>query len=82
MELIDKVIGALSDGSLHDFSELSTGLRNLSMTKLMLILNFLAEYNFIELSQVGEGEPLKVKLRPNVQEFLREMKEVERLGGK
>jgi len=85
MEIIDKVIEALSDGSWHDLNELSTrkGLINLSMTKLICILEFLAECDFIELSETGKGEPLRlameVKLQPDIQEFW--TKDVEK-GGK
>jgi len=90
MELIEKVFAALNDGAWHDINELSTikGLRDLSMGKLMTMLDFLAEYDFIELSEAWKGEPLRTvveaKLQPIVQEFLREIRRVERLekGGK
>jgi len=90
MELIDQLLEILSDNAWHDINELSTikGLRNLSMTKLMFLLNFLAEYDFIELSDAWKGAPLRTvveaKLQPIVQEFLREIRRVERLekGGK
>lgn len=84
MEPIDEVIEALSDGLGHDLNELSTlkGLRHLSMTKLMGVLDFLAEYHFIELSQAWRGEPprtvVEAKLQPRFQKFLREIKFVER----
>jgi len=88
MQVIDKVLGALNDGVWHDINELSTRLKNLSMTKLMRILNFLAEYDFIELSEAWKGEPLRpvveVKLQPSFQEFRRSIILVEKneKGGK
>jgi len=90
MELIDKVFRALSDGSWHDLNELSTseGLRNVSVTKLTRVLNFLAEYDFIELNEAWKGEPLRpiveAKLQPSFQEFYRKIQQVERTekGGK
>jgi len=83
MELIDKIFDALGDGAWHDLNELSTrkGLRNLSMTKLRLILDFLAEYDFIELSEEWKGDPLRTvveaKLQPKVQEFWTEISLIE-----
>ena len=84
MELIEKVLEALSDGARHDLNELSTrkALGNLSMTKLMPILRFLAEYDFVELSEAWKGEPprtvVEAKLQPSVQEFWRKIRWVER----
>jgi len=82
MELIDKVIGALSDGSWHTLNELTTReeLRDVSMTKLRLILDFLAEYDFIELNH--ERPVVEAKLKPKVYAFIEEIKKVERFGGK
>jgi len=90
MELIIKVISALSDGEWHDLNELSTreGLRNMSMTKLRLILDFLAKYDFIELNAAWKGDPLRTvmeaKLQPIVQKFWKEIGWIERSekGGK
>jgi len=87
---MEKVFDVLNDGTWHDVNEVSTakGLRKLSMTKLMALLDFLAEYDFIELNEVWKGEPLRsvveVKLQPSTQKFLREIKLVERTekGGK
>lgn len=74
MELIDNVIRMLSDGLWHNRDELRKEL-NLSMIKLMHILNFLAEYDFIELRGVGKvDEPLKAKLQPIVLTFCREIR--------
>jgi len=86
MELSEKVIGALSDGAWHDINELSTikELRNLSMIKLKLILDFLAECGFIELGEAWKGEPLRTvleaKLQPSFQKFWKEIIAVERAG--
>lgn len=84
MELIiEELLGALSDGAWHNINELSTikGLRKLSITKLMVLLDFLAEYDFIELSQEWKGDPLRsvveAKLQPSVQQFLTEIIRVE-----
>jgi len=84
MELIGKVIGALGDGEWHDLNELSAkkGLTNVSMTKLTLVLEFLAEYDFIELSEAWKGEPLRTvveaKLQPSAHEFWVKTRWIER----
>jgi len=84
MEVIDKIMEALSDGSWHDLNELSAkkGLTNVSITKLTLVLEFLAEYDFIELSETWKGEPLRTvveaKLQTSAQEFERKIRLVEK----
>jgi len=90
MGSIDAVIEALSDGKWHDLNEISTkkGVRNVSITNLMLALEFLAKYDFIQLSQAWKGEPprtvTEAKIKPRFQEFRREIRELERAeqGGK
>jgi len=90
MELIGRVIGALGDGEWHDLNELSAkkGLTNVSMTKLTFILEFLAKYDFIKLSEAWKGEPLRTvveaKLQPSLQKFWKEIRWIERAekGGK
>jgi len=90
MEVIDRIMEALSDGSWHDLNELSAkkGLANVSITNLMLTLDFLAEYDFVELRETWKGEPLRsvteAKLQPSVQRFWEKIIAVERTekGGK
>jgi len=82
--MIDSILEALSDGQWLDFNELSTkeGLRKASMAQLLTTLNFLAEYDFVELSEVWKGDPkrpvVEVKLTPNAQAFVRKIKWMER----
>jgi len=83
--MIDSILEVLSDGQWLDFNELSTkeGLRKGSMTQLLMTLNFLAEYGFIELSEVWKGDPkrpvLAARISSNVQTFVRKVKWMERV---
>jgi len=90
MGSIDAVIEALSDGKWHDLNEISTkkGVRNVSITNLILALEFLVKYDFIQLNEAWKGEPprsvVEAKLQPNVQKFLKEIELIETIekGGK
>ena len=84
MGLVDSVIHCLSDGQWHDINELSTHqpLRKTPIYALLINLDFLAEYDFIELSEDLKGDPprrvVKARLTTTVQEFLRKIRWVER----
>lgn len=85
MGLVDAVLDCLRDGQRHDLNELSTKeqLRKKSITTLMITLEFLADYDFIELSQgLKKGDPpipiMDAKLHPAMHDFLRKIRWIER----
>lgn len=84
MEIPDSLIESMADGEWHDLNELSTteGLRKVSMTKLVMTLDVLAEYDFIELSEVWKGNSLipikEARLTSDVHAFVRKIKWIER----
>lgn len=81
--MIDELLMALSDGKWHTVNELSTyePLRTTSITTLIISLNFLAEYDFVDLM----GSPstiLEAKLNSEVQRYLRRIRWTERSNNK
>jgi len=81
---IDQILETLIDGENHTLNELSAhpSLRKLSITNLTMILNFLAEYKFLELDEVVRGDPptpIKlIKLPESVLNFLQNIQAVEK----
>jgi len=84
MEILNTILESLADGEWHNLNELSTkeGLRTVSITRLVLNLNFLAEYGIVERGEAWRGDPprpvMEVKLAPSVQTFVRRLKWIER----
>lgn len=79
MAVVDKLFESLTDGNWHDINEISAKkpFLNLSTSKLLKALEFLAEYGFIELSEAWKGDPLRsvtqARLPPLVQEFIQKI---------
>jgi len=84
MEILDSVLESIDDGEWHDINELSTTerLRKVSMGKLLMSLEFLREYEFVELGEVWKGDPkiviMTVRLADDVHVFIRRVKWIER----
>jgi len=84
MEILDSVLESIDDGEWHDINELSTTerLRKVSMGKLVMSLEFLREYEFVELGEVWKGDPkvliMTVRLVGDVQAFISRIKKIER----
>jgi len=84
MEILDSLLESMDDGEWHDINELSTAerLRKVSITRLMLTLHFLGDYDLAELGEVWKGDPkrpvVEAKLSPYVQIFIRRIKWIER----
>jgi len=79
---LDSIIDELDDGKWRSVNELSTreGLRKLTITKLEMALELLAEYGFAELGQRMESGTFitEVRITPELQRFLRTIKWIER----
>lgn len=83
---VDHVIEALNDGNWHTLNELTTHptLRDLTITKLLQIVNFLAEYDFVLIEQQVEDDVqvTEVKLSPPLGAFFYEIGQLEKLEKK
>jgi predicted transcriptional regulator len=72
MSAINDILWLLKDGKWHTLEEITTNLE-LPQTKTDLAVNFLAEYNFIQLNKTNE----KAKLHPSTLEFVTEIQQLE-----
>jgi len=93
MEILDAILELLADGQWHPINELTTPkqLSALSITKLIMTLNTLEEYNILELSEEWNNDTSDFELSPTVstciqkvrlthpmQKFMRRIKWIER----
>jgi DNA-binding IclR family transcriptional regulator len=67
---VEEIFDTLKNGKWHDFMEISEKTR-LSMVKLKMLTNFLAEYEFIELDERKQ----RTRLTPSVLIFLKKIQE-------
>jgi len=78
------VLDLLADGEWHTINEISTlePLRKLPMTNINIYIDFLNEYDFIELSEEPETEETptikQIKLTPPLLDFIKKIKWIER----
>lgn len=72
MSAIDNILWLLKDGKWHNIEEISTNLA-LPRNKTDLAVNFLAEYNFIQLNKDSE----KAKIQTSTLEFVNEIQQLE-----
>ena len=72
MTIVDDVLWFVKDGKWHNIQEIKekTGL---SKTKTELVLGFLGEYNFIQLSK----EHTKAKIQKSTQNFINDILKLE-----
>jgi len=73
LSTIDEILWSLKDGKWHNLKEI-TEKNSLTESKAKITINFLQEYNFI---QVDKNE-LKTKLRPQMLNFIDEIQRVEK----
>jgi len=84
---LDALLGLLADGSWHTINEISTleAFRKMKITTLMEMLNFLVEYEFIEVNQrLGYDLTtivIEAKLTSALANFMRKIKWAERSIG-
>ena len=69
---IDQTVELLRNGEWHEIEEIANRTKLIKF-KLELIVNFLVEYNFIELDDEGE----KIRLTPSSLSFLKRIQIVE-----
>ena len=72
MKLIDNILELLSDGEWHHVKELLSA-THAKPIRLLTCINFLIHHDFIQINR-KEG---KIKLLPQIKDFLDEFKEAE-----
>ena len=72
MPTIDQILLLLKDSKWHDLDEITQKVA-LPHAKLEQVVNFLTEYDFVQL----DPNPRKVKLTPQLLKFLTELEEIE-----
>lgn len=71
-ELLDEILKLLSDGEWHSINEI-VSITNGRPLKVLLCLNFLEDYNFIEIDRNAR----EIRLRSTVKLFLDDIKKLE-----
>ena len=72
MAIVDEIFDTLKNGKWHDFEEISEKTQ-LSVFKLELLTNFLAEYKFIELDKKRQ----RTRLTPSMLNFIKKIQDDE-----
>ncbi len=72
LEMVNTLFDLLEDGTWHNLTEIADT-SSLDESKLEIVTNFLAEYDFIELNKVKRN----VKLAVSVVDFLKKIKHIE-----
>jgi len=83
--IFEAIFEALNDGKWHTLNELTTKkyLRAISISKLMIVLNFLVDYDFADSRPMvgGEGDSvisiMEVRLEDRLQNFLKALGEID-----
>ena len=73
LSAIDEILWLLRDGKWHNLREI-TEKSSLPESKVKIAINFLWEYNFIQVDENGR----KAKLRPLILKFIDEIQRVEK----
>jgi DNA-binding IclR family transcriptional regulator len=73
MSAIDEILWLLKDGEWHNLKEITKKIA-LPKSKAEMVINFLGEYNFIQLN----GNIKRVKLQPSILEFIEEIQHLEK----
>jgi DNA-binding transcriptional regulator GbsR (MarR family) len=72
MSVIDEVLWLLRDGEWHDVKEIRENV-SLSKFRVEMVVNFLEEYNFVQLDmKVG-----RIRLQPSILEFINKIQLIE-----
>lgn len=72
MTIVDDVLWFVKDGKWHNIEEITEKI-GLSKTQTEIVLEFLSEYNFIQLSK----EHTKAKIQKSTQNFIIELLKLE-----
>jgi hypothetical protein len=72
MSAIDKILWLLKDGKWHDLKEITKKVA-LPEAKAEIAVNFLGEYDFIQLNENAK----RIKLQPSMREFIEEIQRLE-----
>jgi len=75
MSAIDEILCSLKDGEWHDLEEVTKKVA-LPKFKVELAVNFLEEYDFIQLNESAR----KIKLQPAILKFIEEIQRLEKEG--
>jgi len=75
MSAIDEILWLLKDGELHDLKEITKKVA-LPKFKAEIAVNFLGEYDFIQLNENVK----RVKLQPSILKFIEEIQRLEKEG--
>jgi len=73
MSAIDEILWLLKDGKWHDLKEITEKVA-LPESKAEIAINFLGEYNFIQLNENVK----RVKLQPSMLKFIEEIQRLEK----
>jgi hypothetical protein len=73
MSVIDEILWLLRDGELHDLAEIEEFV-SLSKFKVEIAVNFLGEYDFIQV----DGETKSIRLQPSILEFIKNLQRIEK----
>ena len=73
MSVIDEILWLFRDGEWHDLKEITENIA-LSKFKVEIAVNFLGEYDFIQLNE----EAKKIRLQSSLLEFLKNIQCIER----
>jgi hypothetical protein len=73
MSVIDEILWLLRDGEWHDLKEITENVA-WSKFKVKIAINFLGEYDFIQLNKKEE----KIRLQPSILKFLENIQRIER----
>jgi DNA-binding IclR family transcriptional regulator len=75
MSALDNILWLLKDGKWHDVQEITNTVA-LPKAKAEMVINFLEEYNFIQLDQ----DVKKIKLQTSMLEFIEGIQRLEEKG--
>ena len=73
MSVIDEILWLLRNGKWHNLEEIRENI-TLSEFKAEIAVNFLSEYNFIQLNKRAD----RVKLQPSIVEFINKIQSIEK----
>jgi hypothetical protein len=73
MSAIDEILWLLEDGKWHELKEIREKFV-LPPVKTEIVVNFLCEYNFIEVKEITK----EVRLQPSTRKFIKEIQRLEK----
>lgn len=73
MSVIDEILWLLRDGEWHNLDEIIEYI-SMSEFKVEIAVNFLGEYDFIQVDEKAK----KVRLQPSILEFVKNIQQIER----